>query len=62
MPFHVAEIAARELGRDERETYSNGVRNVLHRDPDGNELELSGAPLNSARRPIDEYLKEDMTR
>jgi hypothetical protein len=35
---HLASIEARELERDERETYANGVRKAIFRDPDGNEL------------------------
>jgi hypothetical protein len=42
---HVAAIAARGLEPAERETYSNGVRKALYRDPDGNELGFGGAPL-----------------
>lgn len=42
---HVAAIAARGLEPAARETYSNGVRKVLYRDPDGNELGFGGAPL-----------------
>jgi hypothetical protein len=30
---------------DEREMYPNGVREVLYRDPDSNELAFGGAPL-----------------
>ena len=41
----VAAIAARGLEPDERLTYSNGVRKVLYRDADGNELGFGGAPL-----------------
>jgi catechol 2,3-dioxygenase-like lactoylglutathione lyase family enzyme len=41
----VAEIAGRGLEPDERETYSNGVRKVIYRDPDGNEVGFGGAPL-----------------
>ncbi|TML05170.1 MAG: VOC family protein [Actinobacteria bacterium] len=41
---HVAAIAARGLEPDERETYSNGARKAVYRDPDGNELEFAGAP------------------
>lgn len=37
--------AARGLEAAERETYSNGVRKVTYRDPDGNEFGLGGAPL-----------------
>jgi len=44
---HVAAIAARGLERDERETYSNGVRKALYCDPDGNELGFGGAPLDA---------------
>jgi catechol 2,3-dioxygenase-like lactoylglutathione lyase family enzyme len=41
----IAAISARGLEPDERETYSNGVRKVIYRDPDGNELGFGGAPL-----------------
>ena len=44
----VAEIASRGLEPAERETYSNGVRKVTYRDPDGNEVGFGGAPLDSA--------------
>src|ERR1700743_3577679 len=40
----VAAIAARGLEPAERETYANGVRKVIYRDPDGNELGFGGAP------------------
>lgn len=43
----VTAIATRGLEPDERETYSNGVRKVLYRDPDGNELGFGGAPLGN---------------
>ena len=43
----VAAVAARGLEPDERETYSNGVRKVLYRDPDGNEVGFGGAPLDA---------------
>ena len=43
----VAAIAARGLEPDERETYSNGVRKAVYRDPDGNELGFGGAPLDT---------------
>jgi hypothetical protein len=42
---HVNAIAGRGLEPDERETYSNGVRKVLYRDPDGNELGFGGPPV-----------------
>jgi predicted enzyme related to lactoylglutathione lyase len=41
----VAQIAARGLNPVERETYSNGVRKAIYRDPDGNEIGFGGAPL-----------------
>jgi catechol 2,3-dioxygenase-like lactoylglutathione lyase family enzyme len=41
---HMAAIAARGLEPDECETYSNGVRKVTYRDPDGNEVGFGGAP------------------
>ncbi|HYX84599.1 MAG TPA: VOC family protein [Gaiellales bacterium] len=41
----VADIAARGIEPAQRETYSNGVRKVTYRDPDGNEIGLGGAPL-----------------
>jgi catechol 2,3-dioxygenase-like lactoylglutathione lyase family enzyme len=42
----VAAIAGRGLEPDESETYDNGVRKILYRDPDGNELGFAGAPLD----------------
>ncbi len=36
--------AARGLDPDERETYDNGVRKALYRDPDGNEIGVGGPP------------------
>lgn len=41
----VAAIASRGLEPDQRETYSNGVRKVTYRDPDGNEIGFGGAPV-----------------
>jgi catechol 2,3-dioxygenase-like lactoylglutathione lyase family enzyme len=43
----VAEIAARGLHPDDRQTYSNGVRKTIYRDPDGNEIGFAGAPLEA---------------
>jgi catechol 2,3-dioxygenase-like lactoylglutathione lyase family enzyme len=43
----MASIATRGLEPDKIETYSNGVRKALYRDPDGNEFGLGGAPINS---------------
>jgi catechol 2,3-dioxygenase-like lactoylglutathione lyase family enzyme len=44
----VAEIASRGLEPDERETYSNGVRKVIYRDDDGNEIGFGGGPTGRA--------------
>ncbi len=43
---HMAAIAGRGLEPDEQETYSNGVRKAIYRDPDGNELGFGGAPVD----------------
>jgi hypothetical protein len=40
-------LAARGLEPDERQTYSDGVRKMLYRDADGNELGFGGAPLDA---------------
>lgn len=48
----VGQIADRGLDPVERETYSNGVRKVTYRDPDGNEIGFGGAP--AARQHADE--------
>ncbi len=45
----IAAIAARGLEPDELQTYSGGVRKVLYRDPDGNELGFGGAPPDTIR-------------
>jgi catechol 2,3-dioxygenase-like lactoylglutathione lyase family enzyme len=42
----VGEIAARGIAPDERETYASGVRKVIYRDADGNEIGFGGAPLD----------------
>lgn len=41
---HIAAVAARGLEPDATETYANGVRKTIYRDPDGNELGFGGAP------------------
>ncbi|MEX5719887.1 VOC family protein [Geodermatophilus maliterrae] len=43
----VAAVAGRGIEPAERETYSNGVRKVTYRDPDGNEVGFGGAPVTS---------------
>jgi catechol 2,3-dioxygenase-like lactoylglutathione lyase family enzyme len=40
----LAAIAARGLAPAETETYDNGVRKAVFRDPDGNEISYGGAP------------------
>jgi catechol 2,3-dioxygenase-like lactoylglutathione lyase family enzyme len=39
----VANISARGIEPDSRETYETGVRKVIYRDPDGNEIGFGGA-------------------
>ena len=41
---HVDALAARGLEPDQTETYSNGVRKITYRDPDGNEVGFGGGP------------------
>ncbi len=41
----VEAITARGTEPAERETYENGVRKVLYRDADGNEIGFGGAPI-----------------
>jgi catechol 2,3-dioxygenase-like lactoylglutathione lyase family enzyme len=43
----LAGIATRGVEPDEVETYSNGVRKAIFRDPDGNEVGFGGAPLDA---------------
>jgi hypothetical protein len=45
----VSAIADREIEPDERETYSNGVRKVVYRDADGNEIGFAGPPGDQTR-------------
>jgi catechol 2,3-dioxygenase-like lactoylglutathione lyase family enzyme len=40
----VSEIASRGIDPAEHETYTNGVRKVIYRDADGNEIGFGGAP------------------
>jgi hypothetical protein len=40
----VEAISARGIEPAERETYSNGVRKVIYRDADGNEIGFGGPP------------------
>src|SRR6266851_2029426 len=41
----VQSIGARGIEPASQETYGNGVRKVIYRDPDGNEIGFGGAPL-----------------
>jgi catechol 2,3-dioxygenase-like lactoylglutathione lyase family enzyme len=41
----VERIGARGIEPASQETYENGVRKVIYRDPDGNEVGFGGAPL-----------------
>ena len=42
----LAAIAARGIEPEEQETYENGVRKAIFRDPDGNEIGLGGPPAS----------------
>lgn len=44
----VESAAARGLHAETKETYGNGVRKVIYRDPDGNEIGFGGGPLEDA--------------
>ena len=41
----VEQIGARGIEPAEQETYENGARKVIYRDPDGNEIGFGGAKL-----------------
>jgi predicted enzyme related to lactoylglutathione lyase len=43
----VEAVAHRGIHPDMRESYGNGVRKAVYRDPDGNEIGVGGAPLSS---------------
>jgi catechol 2,3-dioxygenase-like lactoylglutathione lyase family enzyme len=45
---HIGEIGSRGVEPHASETYSNGVRKVVYRDPDGNEVAFGGAPVESS--------------
>jgi catechol 2,3-dioxygenase-like lactoylglutathione lyase family enzyme len=40
----VGAVAQRGINPQTRETYGNGVRKAIYRDPDGNEVGVGGAP------------------
>jgi catechol 2,3-dioxygenase-like lactoylglutathione lyase family enzyme len=44
LDLFVVSAAARGVEPVTRETYDNGVRKALYRDPDGNEIGIGGAP------------------
>jgi hypothetical protein len=44
----ISGITGRGIEPDVQETYSNGVRKVTYRDPDGNEIGFGGGPEGSA--------------
>ncbi len=44
----VAAVASRGLEPDDWETYANGVRKAIYRDPDGNEVAFGGVPDTGA--------------
>ena len=41
-----AAMAERGVVPAKRETYANGVRKLIYRDPEGNEIGLGGAPVD----------------
>ena len=41
----VESAASRGIHPETQETYGNGVRKAIYRDPDGNELGFGGAPV-----------------
>ena len=41
----VESIGARGIEPVSQQTYGNGVRKVIYRDPDGNEIGFGGAPV-----------------
>jgi catechol 2,3-dioxygenase-like lactoylglutathione lyase family enzyme len=41
----VKSIGARGIEPSSQETYGNGVRKVIYRDPDGNEIGFGGSPV-----------------
>ncbi len=43
----VESAASRGIQPVEQETYGNGVRKAIYRDPDGNEVGVGGAPVES---------------
>ncbi len=48
LDVRVRDIAERGIEPAERETYPNGVRKVIYRDEDGNEIGFGGEPLPTA--------------
>jgi catechol 2,3-dioxygenase-like lactoylglutathione lyase family enzyme len=45
LDLRLAAIAGRGLEPVEQETYDNGVRKAIFRDPDGNEIGFGGGPV-----------------
>jgi catechol 2,3-dioxygenase-like lactoylglutathione lyase family enzyme len=46
LDVRVASISSRGIEPASRETYENGVRKVIYRDPDGNEIGFGGPPAH----------------
>lgn len=42
------DAARRGIEPESQETYGNGVRKAIYRDPDGNEIGVGGAPVESS--------------
>jgi catechol 2,3-dioxygenase-like lactoylglutathione lyase family enzyme len=43
----VSAVAGRGIHPETRETYDNGVRKAVYRDPDGNEIGVAGGPADA---------------
>jgi len=49
----VAAAAAAGISATDREDYGNGVRKIIYRDPDGNEIGVGGGPQQVMERSAD---------
>jgi predicted enzyme related to lactoylglutathione lyase len=54
----IARIGSRGIHPDGDETYGNGVRKVLYRDPDGNEIGFGGVVVGTAPDDLPEAAAE----
>ena len=47
----VEHVSQRGIHPETRETYEDGVRKAIYRDPDGNEVGVGGAPVEASEPP-----------